>query len=507
MASQLLFVPRGTIDFHSRPQVLGSLRVDVENSFPAAVSTGMFRESMVHKATADSIAITANCMRSGHPLFGFISKKRQDVSYFRKEWTTRPQECNRRTCRSSLSWENMFRSRIVQLTLVLATLISSASAQFAHTSHKQIVDGAGKPLLIRGIGLGNWLVPEGYMWLFQNGPQSAGEIHALLLELLGPDESAAFWQKYRENYITRDDIALLHRSGFNAVRVPMHHALFENDDAEGFKLLDRLVAWCREEGLYVILDMHAAPGGQTGTNIDDSAGYPWLFQSPQEQQHLIDIWKKLATRYRDQPSVLGYDLLNEPIPPFPGLAPLNAALEPLYKRLSAEIRAVDTHHILFLGGAQWDSNFSVFGPPFDHNVVYTFHKYWTAPDESVLRPYIDFRERYDVPIWLGESGENADEWIAQFVALLEKNQIGWAFWPYKKMEKASAVVSIIPPAEWPQIVEFAKLPRGTAHVEERLKLRPERALINRVFAELLENVRLQKCRINPGYLKALGTGG
>ena len=181
-----------------------------------------------------------------------------------------------------------------------------------------------------------------------------------------------------------------------------------------------------------------------------------------------------------------------------------ASLEPLYKKLSGAIRKVDGHHILFLGGAQWDGNFSVFGKPFDANVAYTFHKYWTAPDESVLRQYIDFRERYDVPIWMGESGENSDEWIAQFVKALEKNNIGWAFWPYMKMEESSAVVSIVPPPDWGKIVEFAKLPRDTAHVEERLKTRPEQETIIRAFADFLESVRPQKCRVNEGYLKALG---
>jgi hypothetical protein len=284
----------------------------------------------------------------------------------------------------------------------------------------------------------------------------------------------------------------------------LHYGLFESDDAEGFKLLDQLIVWSRAEDLYVVLDLHAAPGGQTGTNIDDSGGYPWLYQSPQEQEHLIAIWRRLAMHYRDEPAVLGYDLLNEPIPPFPKLKGLDSSLEPLYKKLSGEIRKVDAHHILFLGGAQWDGNFSVFGPPFDANVAYTFHKYWTAPDESVLRQYIDFRERYDVPIWMGESGENRDEWIAQFTKALERNNIGWAFWPYKKMEKGSAVVSIIPPADWGNIVEFAKLPRDTGHAEERLKARPEQEMIVRAFAELLENVRLQKCRLNEGYLRALG---
>ena len=398
----------------------------------------------------------------------------------------------------------MFKFKLLHLPIFLLALISQVSAQFAHTDHKQIIDAAGKPLLLRATNLGNWLVPEGYMWLFQGGPQSPSEIRALVLELLGPEGSAAFWQQYREHYVTPEDIALLHRAGFNAIRVPLHYSLFESDDAEGFKLLDRLIGWSRAEGLYVILDLHAAPGGQTGTNIDDSAGYPWLYQSPQEQEQLIAIWRRMAMHYRNEQSVLGYDLLNEPIPHYPKVKSLNPFLEPLYKKLSGEIRKVDTHHILFLGGAQWDSNFAVFGKPFDANVAYTFHKYWTAPDESVIQQYLDFRERYDVPIWMGESGENTDEWIAQFVKVLEKDNIGWAFWPYKKMGKPSSVVSIIPPADWQTIVEFAKLPRGIGQVQDRLKVRPEQETITRAFAELLESVRLQKCRVNEGYLKALG---
>ena len=95
----------------------------------------------------------------------------------------------------------MFKFRFLRLPLLLLALTSQASAQFAHTDHKQIVDPAGQPLLLRATNLGNWLVPEGYMWLFQGGPQSPGEIRALVSELLGPEGSAAFWQKYRENYV------------------------------------------------------------------------------------------------------------------------------------------------------------------------------------------------------------------------------------------------------------------------------------------------------------------
>ena len=131
--------------------------------------------------------------------------------------------------------------RLLQLPLVFLVLISQGYPQFAHTEHKQIVDVAGKPVLIRATNLGNWLVPEGYMWLFEGGPQSPSEIRALVLELLGPEGSAALWQKYRENYITREDIAFLHRAGFNAIRVHLHYGLFESDDADGFYLLNRLV--------------------------------------------------------------------------------------------------------------------------------------------------------------------------------------------------------------------------------------------------------------------------
>lgn len=396
------------------------------------------------------------------------------------------------------------KSKLIRLLSFFLLFALPAFAQFVHTDHKQLVDGSGKPLLIHATNLGNWMVPEGYMWLFDGGPQSPSEIRALVLELLGPEGSQAFWQKYRDSYITHDDIAFLHRVGFNALRVPMHYGLFESDDAEGFKLLDRLIGWCRAEHIYLFLDMHAAPGGQTGANIDDSPGYPWLFNSPQEQEHLVAIWRRIAARYANEPVVLGYDLLNEPIPHFERDLPLNPLLEPLYKKLASAIRQVDTHHVLILGGAQWDTNFSVFGKPFDGNVMYTWHKYWVTPEQSQLQQYVDFRERYDVPVWLGETGENTDDWISQFRQLVEKNDMGWAFWPYKKMLKPSAVVSVTPPAAWDKIVAFAKLPRGTGHVEERLKARPDQATINRAFDELLQNIRFDKCRVNDGYIRALG---
>jgi aryl-phospho-beta-D-glucosidase BglC (GH1 family) len=343
-----------------------------------------------------------------------------------------------------------------------------------------------------------------------NGPSSPREIEDYFDELIGPEHAEKFWHQYRDVYITKADIDLLQSTGMNSVRVPIHYKFFTPGNHEGFRLLDRVVAWAKADGMYVVIDMHMAPGGQTGTNIDDSYGYPWLYDSPADQQELIAIWKGIADHYHDEPTVLGYDLLNEPIPHFPQLRKYNSQLEPLYKRIAAAIREVDTHHVLILGGAQWDTNFSVFGPPFDKNAMYQFHLYrfntpWSPNVEGDIAQYIKFRDTYaHAPIWLGESGENDDDWVKNFRLLLEKDRIGWCFWPYKKMEATSSIVSIAKPDHWDEIVKYANERRGVGNTEKQLGLRPSPEIAAAALNQLLENVKLAKCRINTGYVEALG---
>lgn len=401
-------------------------------------------------------------------------------------------------------------ARLSALLGCLVLLFASGSGAqpaprgFVHTQGTNLVDGNGQTLLLRGINLGNWFEPEGYMFHFDDGPQAPREIEDLTNNLLGPAKAEIFWRQWRDAYITESDLDLIHRSGMNSVRVPLHWKFFTSDDAEGFRLLDRLLVWARKDHIYVILDMHCAPGGQTGANIDDSWNYPWLYTSPEAQEQTVAIWRRIAARYAKNPTVLGYDLLNEPIPHYPRDQQFNKDLEPVYRKIAAAIRQVDRNHVLILGGAQWDSNFKVFGPPFDTNTMYTFHKYWTATDTSVIQDYLDFRDRYHVPIWLGESGENKDDWIAAFTKTLEANQIGWAFWPYKKMDATSCVVTFDRPAHWDEMVAFAKLPQGTGNSEKLVAARPPQQDIDEAFADLLQQVQYAKGRVNPGYVQALG---
>jgi aryl-phospho-beta-D-glucosidase BglC (GH1 family) len=345
------------------------------------------------------------------------------------------------------------------------------------------------------------------MFHLGKGPESPRHIEALVAELVGPDEARSFWAAWRDTYVTREDLVLLKGAGFDTVRVPFTHRLFLDDgragtwDEDGFRPLDRVIGWAQELGLWVVLDMHGAPGGQTGTNIDDSTGTPWLFESREAQDRMVLVWRRIAERYRDERAVMAYELLNEPIAPFLDWKKHNTALEPLYKRVTAAIREVDPHHVIVLGGAQWNTEFGVFGAPFAPNLVYAFHKYWSEVTDASLAPFTSFRERHNVPIWLGETGENDDKWIASMRERAEAHAIGWAFWPYKKMDATSAVVSFDRPAGWDQVITLGLA--SAVDYEARRKLRPEPTRARAILKELLDNVRVERCRRNDGYIRAL----
>lgn len=372
---------------------------------------------------------------------------------------------------------------------------------------RALVAPDGERLRLKGINLGNWLVPEGYMFHFE-GATSPKAIHLVFEQLVGDLAARRFWQRFRETYITRDDIRFIKDAGFNVVRIPFSYRLFVGSgfppplEGVGYRLLDRVIAWCREEGLYVILDMHAAPGGQTGSVMDDSWGYPYVYEDAASQELTVRLWRELARRYRDETIVIGYDLLNEPIAHYLDTATLNPKLEPLYRRITAAIREVDPNHLIILEGTSWGSDFSVFGPPFDDKLVYSFHKYWVAPTREAIQPYLDFRDRHNVPLFMGESGEADNDWIRTLRSLLEANDIGWAFWPYKRLGGTSSVVSALPTPEWEAIARFAGDPVAT--IDRVRAHRPPKAVVAKALNDFLDNIKLHNCRINAEYIHALG---
>lgn len=373
---------------------------------------------------------------------------------------------------------------------------------FLHTDGQNIVDESGKKILLQGVGLGNWLLPEGYMWKFGEKGDRPRKIEKIVSDYLGAEKAASFWKTYRVNYITATDIKRIAELGYNSVRPALNSRLFitegENNQFvdEGFQLLDSLIARCKKYHLYVIIDMHGAPGGQTGQNIDDSPNnVPELFSNPKNQDLLEKLWVKIADRYKNEPTVAAYDLLNEPLPEGTGAAAkYKDMLVPLYQRLIDAIRKVDQKHMFTLEGYNWANNWSVFTKPLDKNVVYQFHYYcWNNPDNlNDISQYVNRQKDLKAPIWVGETGERNNGIYFATSQYLEKHNMGWSFWPWKKMHTENTPYSMKSPTGWAAVTAYS---RGG---ELNAKTNAEG-----IFKELLENIRLENCTYYPDVVNAM----
>jgi hypothetical protein len=266
----------------------------------------------------------------------------------------------------------------------------------------------------------------------------------------------------------------------------------------------RAVEWCKANGLYLILDMHDCPGSQTGDNIDDGYGYPWLFESERSQQLFCSIWRQIARHYKNEPTILGYELMNEPIAHyFENKDSLYTLLQPLYKRAVKAIRAVDPNHVILLGGAHWNSFFYMFDDwTFDNNIMYTCHRYGGPATKDAIQSYIDFRDQTQLPMYMGEFGHNTMEWQAQFVEVLKQNNIGYTFWPYKKIDD-SCMMGIVKPEGWDStIVRFSEASRNI--YQEWREARPNQPEARRLLMQYAENSRFDRCQPQTDYIQSMG---
>ena len=311
------------------------------------------------------------------------------------------------------------------------------------TQGTQIVNSNGDEVLLRGIGPGGWQIMEGYMMQTAGFAGSQHEIKNKLVALMGEENTETFFEKWRENHFTQRDVDSLAAWGFNSIRIPMHYNLFtlpieeepipgENTWIEtGFELIDNVLEWAEPHDMYIILDMHATPGGQgTGSDINDyDPSKPSLWESQANKDKLVALWTRIADRYKDNEWIGGYDLINETHWDLPG----NTALRALFEDITAGIRTVDTNHIIFIEGNSYANDHSGLTPPWDDNLVYSFHKYWNSNNEDDLDWILPLREEQNVPLWMGESGENSNTWFTEAVSLFENNNIGWAWWTIRKI--------------------------------------------------------------------------
>lgn len=322
-----------------------------------------------------------------------------------------------------------------------------------------------RPFLLQGMGLGGWLLPEGYMWKFYTKCDRPRRMEKLICTLCGEEYEKAFWQRYYEYFITEKDIAWIAQQGLNSVRLPLNSRHLFSIDETGrvvfndavLQCVDRCLAWCKKYGLYLFLDMHGAPGGQTGQNIDDSENdAPELFIDEKNKEQLIQMWLLIAQRYAEEEAIGGYDLLNEPITKWN--SQYYPQLIPLYRKLIHTIRGVDQRHIIVLEGVHWATDFSVFEElspeEASHNIMLEFHKYWSNPDIESLEPFVEAGKRLNTPLWMGEGGENNQQWYTYVFPMYERAGIGWCFWAYKKMDTPNSPVTFAMPNGWKQITDY-----------------------------------------------------
>ncbi len=342
------------------------------------------------------------------------------------------------------------------------------SQSFLRVSGTKIVNEDGQEVLLRGIGLGGWLVPEGYMLHTGGFANSPTEIKNKILGLIGQANTDSFFTLYRKNYVARKDIEQLAKWGFNSVRLPMHYNLLtpKNQSGvyseEGFAMIDSLLSWCEANQIYLILDLHCAPGGQNTANISDYIpGEPALWESTDNQNRTIALWKKIAERYANKKWIGGYDLLNETVWTFGSPNPPLLNLRDLFIAITSAIRQVDTTHIVFIEGNTWATDFTGLTPAWDAQLVYSFHKYWNTNDYNSIGNYITLRSNSNRPLWLGESGENSNEWFAECIALMESNGIGWSWWPHKKIESISGPLSATLTPQYNTLLNYWNNPVGT----------------------------------------------
>lgn len=338
--------------------------------------------------------------------------------------------------------------------------MSSSNENFLKVSGDQIVNKKGDTVYLRGFGLGGMLHMENFI---DGYPANEEAMREGLRNVLGENKYNLYFDEFLKSYFTEPDAEYIHSLGLNLVRIPINYHLFEDDMNPGvikegsFAYLDSVIERCARHQIYTIIDLHALPGSQNQHWHSDNPTHVASFWIHKDfQDRALHLWEVIAKRYKDQPWVAGYDLINEPA------EPTGQKLFPYYKRLHDAIRKIDTDHILFLEGDKYAVDFSKFNEIWD-NVVYTNHDYATPgfisggdyPGYTRDRYYdkdtlendflkkSEFMFSHHVPLWVGEFGpvytgdSSKDEMRYQVLkdqlAYYNKYKVSWCIWLYKDM--------------------------------------------------------------------------
>jgi len=331
--------------------------------------------------------------------------------------------------------------------------------QFLKVQKTHIVKGL-EAVMLKGINLGGWLMMEGYILLAPNNPEY--QFKNNFKKVLGETALKDFERNFRSHFIQENDFRKIKEFGFNCIRLPFHYRLVYKSvgkyNLEGLKILDQAIAWAKKYQIYIILDLHAAPGCQNHDWHSDSAGKAALWTNKINQKRTLDLWEFLADRYKNEEMIAGYDLLNEAV--IDDVKILNE----FYKKLIKTIRCVDKNHILFIEGNTWATDLKCLDNFNDDNIVLSIHSYeplnftfnfiphlkYPSKEYSFdlirrhLSQYHIISQKNSLPIFVGEFGANyreglfgEDKWLEDNLKCFKEFCFHWTYWTYKAVKGAT----------------------------------------------------------------------
>ena len=216
--------------------------------------------------------------------------------------------------------------------------------------------------------------------------------------------------------------------------------------------LDRLLPVCEELGILVLVDLHTPPGGR------NDASECRLFHEKRFQDKFLELWEKIARRYKGRKAVWGYDLVNEPVEGDLGEGLMD--WPQLAEAAAKKVRAIDPDHAIVIEPAPWGGPEAIahFAPIDVPKVVYSVHMYiphkfthqgvyndpvgveypgavqgirWDKERlRAALKPALDFQRDYGIHMYIGEfsairwaPGESACNYLRDVIEIME--EYGW----------------------------------------------------------------------------------
>ena len=394
--------------------------------------------------------------------------------------------------------EMMNRRTFLQTSLAAAAVGSAGTAGALHAlggsaSKGEILqaDGLGivrdgKPARLRGVNLGGWMLIEDYMIGL---PWTEWKIREQFRKVLGPEAYSAFFNAFDQAFLADADISFLARQGFNVVRLPFNYRHFEDDLApgqwleSGFSQLDRAVGLCRKHNIWVILDLHAAPGAQArDQNAGSAYGETYLWSHREFMDRAVALWAEIARRYSGDPTIAGYNLLCEPVT---ANVPL---LNEFYLAAIRAIRRVDPDHLIMLDPNLWARDIgSLHDELFaDPQVMPTLHHYFSENaafaslsnypavvngkhfDRAALERTLDGKydqRRVPRPVMAAEFGvsrTDSQPFAVQLaitrdlVSIFEERGWGWSMWCYKDL-RDMGIVTPRPDTPWRRFLDSPEI--------------------------------------------------